>query len=310
MVFRFTNPRDDYSRPRRASSSAILLAVGVAAGLLVTKTIDRLDHQLEKSPRFSKSKSNDPFNRDAEGWGAVHVFYGEASALLADNPSQQWFSQVKQDQIVLNLLPEAIGGLDKNRAPYFVDLAANDAKDFSNTLALERHGWNGLCIEPNSIYWYGLTHRKCTSVGAFVGNSVSQVQVKLRGVFGGIVGEMDEQRANRNGEPDSQTETRFTVPFATLLQKFNVPKTIDYLSLDVEGAEYLVMNSFPFDEYTIRLVTIERPSEELITLLEAHDYIFLTKLVFWGETLWAHKSTGLSPSHPKVASIVTIEENP
>ena len=309
MVSRIVNPRGVLPRPRQARSSAILVAVclGVVAGLFLAKWIDRLDEQRENSSLLTISKAQDRSNPDAEGWGAVHVFYGQASALLADNPSQQWFSQVKQDEIVLDLLADATGGIDKKKSPFFVDLAANDAKEFSNTLALEQHGWDGLCIEPNSVYWYGLSHRRCTVVGALVADTVSPVQVKFRGVYGGIVGKMDEQLANRKREPNSKTETRFSVPFPTVLRKFKVPKTIDYLSLDVEGAEYLVMSSFPFEEYTIRLLTIERPSQELSSLLEAHGYLMLKKLVWWGETLWAHKSTGLSPLHPKVAKIVTEE---
>lgn len=74
-----------------------------------------------------------------DGWHAINVFYGERSGLGAPE-TQESFSQCRQDQIILDLLgPNG----------YFIDLAANDAKVLSNTLLLERHGWNGLCVEPN-----------------------------------------------------------------------------------------------------------------------------------------------------------------
>ena len=111
------------------------------------------------------------------GWKEIHVFYHDRDAglnLTGDVESDpKWFSQVHQDEIVVDLL---------GRNGYFIDLAANDAREFSNTLALERsYGWTGLCIEPNPVYWYGLSHRKCTVVGALVGGDIERMEVKFRG---------------------------------------------------------------------------------------------------------------------------------
>ena len=138
---------------------------------------------------------------------------------------------------------------------------------------------------------------------------MEKVSVKFRGVFGGIMGRMDEKLANRKKEPDAAQEERYTAPFEELLQEHNVPRTIDYLSLDVEGAEFLIMQHFPFDKYTIKILTIERPSNDLKKLLETHGYIMLKSLAWWGETLWAHKSSGLTPTHPKIVKIPTEERN-
>jgi len=148
-----------------------------------------------------------------------------------------------------------------------------------------------------------LSHRKCTVIGALVGDKVEEVSVKFRGVFGGIVGKISENLANRKKEPDAVEEKRYTAPLKAVLEKFNVPKIIDYLSLDTEGSEYLIMQNFPFDEYSIKVMTVERPSQELKELLEQHGYLFLKDLAWWGETLWAHKSTGLTPDHPKIVKI-------
>jgi Methyltransferase FkbM domain len=65
---------------------------------------------------------------------------------------------------------------------------------------------------------------------------------------------------------------------------------IDYLSLDCEGAETLVLHDFPFDRYQFTIMTIERPDSTLIETLEVHGYRQLQRLKQWGETLWAHDS--------------------
>ncbi|KAG7355004.1 methyltransferase FkbM domain containing protein [Nitzschia inconspicua] len=263
-----------------------LLELDRAAGLTSTAT-------------SNSDGSIDAIAAQADGWHPIHVYYGDRSGLGA-SPTQESFAQVKQDLILLDLIgPNG----------YFIDLAANDAKDLTNTLVLERHGWKGLCVEPNPIYWYGLSHRKCTVVGALVGGTKQKVQVKFRGVYGGILGNMDQKLANRKKEPDAATEDRYTAPIMEVLKIYRVPQTIDYMSLDVEGSEYEIMKDFPFEEYKIKILTVERPSNALKDLLLSKGYIELKTLAWWGEYLWCHKSTGFTPDHPKIKKIVTEERN-
>ena len=93
--------------------------------------------------RSSSSLSSPP-----PGWHPIHVFYGEKSGLGAPD-TQKWFAQVHQDEIVVDLV---------GKDGFFIDLAANDAKELTNTLSLERdYGWRGLCIEPNPGYWVSPT---------------------------------------------------------------------------------------------------------------------------------------------------------
>ena len=59
-------------------------------------------------------------------------------------------------------LRQRIGYFTANNG-FFVDLAANDWKQLSNTLMLELwNNWAGICIEPVSAHWVGLlSNRKC-----------------------------------------------------------------------------------------------------------------------------------------------------
>jgi hypothetical protein len=272
-------------------NSLLILLCGVAIGIIIMYIFTPIPIEDSSSSSLSKLSSS-----DVPGWKPVHVFYGEP----LDTGDKQWFAQVHQDEAILDLL---------GNKGYFVDLAANDAVEWTNTLALERAGWDGLCVEPNPTYWYGLSHRKCQVAGALVGATKTKVKVKFRGVFGGIVGKLDEKLANRKKEPNAPVQERYTAPLIEVLQKFNVPSTIDYLSLDVEGAEYLIMKDFPFDKYSIKIMTVERPGKDLRKLFESQGYVFLKDLAWWGETLWAHKSTGFTPTHPKVVNIKTEEQN-
>ena len=83
---------------------------------------------------------------------------------------------------------------------------------------------------------------------------------------------------------------RFTVTLKDIFERFHTPSVIDYLSLDVEGAETFVMESFPFDRYRINALSVERADKKLCGMLQDNGYVQLKSLKSWGETLWVHSS--------------------
>jgi hypothetical protein len=159
------------------------------------------------------------------------------------------YSQEKQDLIILALMEAndaKFAAVKNNGRHYFVDLAANDANQLSiSYLLLEKNNWEGICLEPNPVYLYCLaSYRKCTIIGAMVSGTPQEdgkeVDVVFRGVFGEIVGkEVDNKKAGAN------VEKRNLVSISTIFQVNHVPNIIDYFSLDVEGAESIVMEDFP-----------------------------------------------------------------
>lgn len=229
---------------------------------------------------------------NSDGWKSIHVFYGDtahiADAVNLPTPyfhANQWFSQYRQDEIVAKLLHGKQNG-------YFVDLASNDAVRISNTYALETlFGWHGICLEPNPVYWGGLAYRKCHVAAAVVGsNTMEEVQFtfpKAKAPKGGIVGSHFD---NKSEKMTDTIQRRYTVTLKDIFQRFQAPKIIDYLSLDVEGAEDLIMSAFPFGDYRFNILTIERPSESLAQTLVSNGYILLKTLKAGKETLWIHSA--------------------
>jgi hypothetical protein len=87
------------------------------------------------------------------------------------------------------------------------------------------------------------------------------------GVMGGIVSESFENKGVKTSDVELTT-----VSLNTLLKSFNAPSLIQYLSLDLEGAEYEVMKTLNFEKYTFLVITVERPSEDLHKLLGSKGY--------------------------------------
>lgn len=193
-----------------------------------------------------------------------------------------WYSQAHQDQFVFDLLHGKTNG-------YFVDIATNDAIHLSNSFGLETHyNWDGICIEDNPQYWPSLSHRRCHIVGAVVGNDREQVEFAFKNVAGGIVGNQFDNKKTKSKSTSNVVQPRLTVPLLEILQRLKAPLWIDYLSLDVEGAEDIVLQADALDKYHFRLITVERPSDALTQLLHNKGYEQLRVLTIFRETLFAH----------------------
>ena len=78
-----------------------------------------------------------------------------------------------------------------------------------------------------------------------------------------------------------------TVTLVEALDRHGAPRLIDYLSLDVEGAEELILRDFDFSRYKFRFMTIERPSLALDLLLDRHGYVQLAHSRF--DVFYTHR---------------------
>lgn len=212
----------------------------------------------------------------AQGWAIAVVYLG-----LAHEPAmnKRWTSQDGQDRTVVDLFKGKRNG-------FFVDLAAMEAVDFSNTLTLEQeYLWDGICIEANPKYYAMLYHRKCLVVQATVGHSDNQqVEFAFRDGLGGIIGNGFDNDARNQGVQVT------TVSLASIFQTLAVPQEIDYMSLDIEGAEEWVFESFPWDRYRVSLFTVERPKTKMKAILQAQGYHYVRNHGDYGDEMWIHES--------------------
>ena len=109
-------------------------------------------------------------------------------------------------------------------------------------------------------------------------------------ILGGLVGdEFDNNKKNRKEELESAEIIKVeTKTLTTVLSENNSPNNIDYLSLDVEGAEEFILKNFDFEKYTFRFITVERPSDTLNILLDKNGYIQIKSIE--SESFYTHKN--------------------
>jgi hypothetical protein len=140
---------------------------------------------------------------------------------------------------------------------------------FSNTLLLEESfGWRGICVEPNDVFFRKLTkNRRCYCLNCCLYDTDGAVEfLEEAYVLGGVLHEYDPahlEAAKLNFGLQSDvtgklpTVTKVTRTLRSVLQECQSPSVIDYWSLDTEGSELTILKSFPFNEYSFRVITVE-----------------------------------------------------
>lgn len=208
------------------------------------------------------------------GTEAAEAAGGAAVSRPADL-EQRACSQLGQDLWVL----EKTG---HKRNGYFVEFGATDGLALSNTFLLESEfGWTGLLAEPNPLFLKDLqrnrTARVCdTVIGARTGDEVEFI---FADVFGGIAdyaGSDNHAHRREAYRQQGQVARLSTVSLDDFLSANGAPREIDYLSIDTEGSEYDILAAFPFDRWSIRLITVEHnfmpQREQIYQLLVKHGY--------------------------------------
>lgn len=203
-----------------------------------------------------------------------------------------YYSQKGQDEWVLSVLSGKRNG-------YFVDLAASDGVRLSNTYTMEKfYGWSGILIEPNTHFYSLCKKNRTSTVIDAVVDEVSGETVCFRSdnmELGGIVAEDTDNNYEIRGDQlsggSSVLTQRNTLSLGDILSNNNAPNVMDYLSLDIEGAETRALRTFPFDEYTFLTMTIERPTVELENILFQNGYHFVMKSKKMGfDSFYVHES--------------------
>lgn len=187
-----------------------------------------------------------------------------------------------QDLMVVDVFNDMNNG-------YFVDLAANQYQDSSNTWLIETWShWRGICIEANPLYKAELMgFRRCK---LFINpvSSVANQQVRFRAEQKGGAGIVNPEYMNKGENPNDLILNTTTLEL--ILDFAGAPSTIQYLSLDIEGAEYAAMVNFPFHRYVFLMITVERPTAQLHRLFAQHGYHYVRVMAEFGEVLYFHRA--------------------
>ncbi len=180
-------------------------------------------------------------------------------------------AQLFQDLWVLHETGEQPG--------YFVEFGATDGVLRSNTRLLEKKGWTGILAEPNSAWHTALKANRsvhiCTDCVWSATGETLHFDVTDDPELAGVTGSFNSDQHNRVIEGRLEVKT---ISLADLLDRYDAPEVIDFMSVDTEGSELDILQAYPFatgrrfKRICIEHNFVEEKIQALDKLLVPHGY--------------------------------------
>ena len=163
-------------------------------------------------------------------------------------------SQIMQDLFVLTET-----NFKKNG--FFVEFGATNGLDLSNTYLLEKEfQWNGILAEPARIWHNELKKNRGCNIENNCVWTKSDLILEFNEVQEAELSTITKYNNNDWASVNRKQGKIYnvqTISLEDLLIKHNAPYFIDYLSIDTEGSEFEILNSFNFEKYQFGIITCE-----------------------------------------------------
>lgn len=188
------------------------------------------------------------------------------------------YSQLGQDL-------EVVKFYNNKREGFFIEIGAYDGIQLSNTYLLEKeYNWKGICAEPIPNVFDLLCNNRINSLccnKAVYNESNKGLNFDIAHnceLLSGISHNIDFLKSEVDNNKTTIQVT--TISFHDLLEKYQAPCFIEYLSLDTEGSELEILKSVDFQKYTFGLIDVEhnfvQPRRSQIRdLLTSNGYDFI-----------------------------------
>ncbi len=176
--------------------------------------------------------------------------------------------QLNQDKWVLEQL--VARGFTIGAPGFYVDVGAFDGRKYSNTWLFERIGWNGICVEAQELSFKHLQANRPNAI-----NVHSIVTNNGRDVL--FVENNAQPMLSKVTKTHVQGLSKPSKTLTQILEECDAPRKIDYLSIDVEGMDYEVLEGLKIENYDITCITIEHNGEDqgsdIANWLWANNYL-------------------------------------
>lgn len=151
---------------------------------------------------------------------------------------------------------------------FYVDIGAHDGKSLNNTMLFEELGWQGVCVEPQPDIFEELQkNRSCDCYNVAVSNTSSESFEFIRAVgvnmLSGLSSQMTEAHKKRIIRENGKLEkiSVKTLTFDELMGNYPERYYIDFMSIDIEGAEMSILKAIDFAKYNFGFITVENNEE-------------------------------------------------
>jgi FkbM family methyltransferase len=183
-------------------------------------------------------------------------------------------AQLRQDLFVLSELNFKTNG-------FFVEFGATDGLELSNTYLLESmFGWTGILAEPARSWHERLRAARHCHIDTNCVWRDSDTTLRFTETTSAEYSSIESYKdSDRHQELRNRGSLAYDVPTVSLmdlLERYEAPRVIDYLSIDTEGSEFEILNRFDFGKYEFRVITCEHNHtsrrDDIFALLTRYGY--------------------------------------
>lgn len=197
-----------------------------------------------------------------------HITIEEAAQIVSMSKSQ-----LGQDVLALAIQGTIQPG-------FFVEFGATNGVDLSNSYLLEKSfGWSGILSEPAKNWHPDLKANRDSKIDFRCVLDTSGQTVSFSETTLGELSTLtdlvnsDSNKLLRKKQSSYEVET---ISLIDLLDYYNAPSHIEFLSVDTEGSEFAILEKFDFARYTFGLICVEHNftnnREKLFGLLSSKGY--------------------------------------
>lgn len=211
---------------------------------------------------------------------------------LWKEPFLKSYSQKYEDIIIDKLLKHKKRG-------FYVDIGANDPDSLSNTKRFYNRGWHGINIEPNPILFKKLQKKRKKDINLNIGISNQQSQLNFYIFDPHSLSTFSKKQANiykMNGNKIIKKTNIKTVQLKEVFKKYVKNNKIDFISIDTEGYDMLVLKSNDWNKYQPTIICVEvtevtidkninKEHSEIDSFLRSHGYHKITTTTHFGNPL-------------------------
>lgn len=164
------------------------------------------------------------------------------------------FSQQGEDLIVQRIMERRLGLYPKSQQGFYVDIGAYHPISHSTTYLFYRFGWSGICVdisEPTCDIFRKVRPRDIVFHAAIASQDQKHAYRPAEKIK--LTNEAQKpslKAGNRGYQIDARS-------INSLLEETKQKERIDYLNIDVEGAELSAIKGLDLQRWAPRIITIE-----------------------------------------------------
>jgi len=137
----------------------------------------------------------------------------------------------------------------------YVDLGAFHPIKYSNTCLLFNNGWSGLNIDLNqtAIDYFDIVRPKDNNICCAISNKEEKIKVFINSIFSPI------NTINKTHAKKFNFASKNELSYTVKAKKFNsiCKKKFDFLDIDIEGSDFMVLKSINLKYFKPKLISIE-----------------------------------------------------